>query len=422
MCAESHETNVATAESGWSALRAFRSRNFSIYFAGQLVSMIGTWSQMLAVSWLVWRLTGSPIWLGVTGFAMQLPTLILGLAGGAIADRYDRLGALRVAQFLAMLQALALAWLALTHSIALWQVMLLCAALGTIYAFEMPMRQAFLADLVGKEELLNATSLVNGMTHASRVLGPVVAGIVVAWKGEAACFLLNAAAFLAFILALSLLDRGSIAAARERVEPIVECIREGLQQLRMIRDARLSIALIAVLAGIGMQFTTLMPMFADEVFGGGIVQLGWLMAASSAGSLCGALWLAARRNSERLLALAAKCAVVFSAALISFGISPSIYPAICLLAVMGFCFTVSFSSMGTLMQIEAPENMRGRMMSLYTMAYVGIGPIGYVTAGFVARAIGAQATVAVSGVLCVMASGWILLKAREKGLRVIVGE
>ncbi|MFA4874383.1 MAG: MFS transporter [bacterium] len=396
-------------------LRSFKHRDFSIYFAGQTISMIGTWSQMLAVSWLVWRMTGSPLWLGVVGFAMQLPTLILGLAGGALADRFERAPALRAVQILSMLQALALAWLTISGALQLWHILILCLALGTIYAFEFPVRLALVADVVGKDDLLNATSLTNASTHVSRVLGPAIAGLIVAWKGEGACFLFNAAAFLAFIAALSMMERVQRTTAGRESKSVINSIKEGLAYLRAIPDARISIALIAALAGIGMQFTTLMPMFAQEVFGGGARQLGWLIAASAVGSLLGALWLAARPDATHLLGLAARSALVFSIALIVFAIAGSIYPAMALLAIMGLCFTISFSSMATLIQREAPDHMRGRMMGLYTMAYMGIGPIGYLLAGFSARMIGAQPTVAISGLICLVASAWIVARMPRPG-------
>ncbi|MFA4874644.1 MAG: MFS transporter [bacterium] len=393
--------------------RAFRHRNFNLFFFGQLISMIGTWSQTLALSWLVWQLTHSAIWLGVIGFTIQFPILVFGLPGGAMADRFDRLRSLTLMQTLCMLQALALAALTIMGRIELWQVVALSFALGSVYSFEFPIRQAFVMDIVGKRDLLNAVSMTAAMFHFTRILGPTVAGAIVAWKGEGICFLFNAATFLALITALAFVDRSKMQPVKRASEPLGRAIMEGLRHMSSVPAAKLSLVLVAVLAGIGMQFTTLMPIFADKVYGGGAVQLGWLMGASGIGALSGAFWLARRASSERLLLLAAVSGVIFSLSLIAFGIVPTILAALPILVIMGLCLTLAFSSVGTLLQHRTPDHLRGRMMSLFTITFMGVGPFGSILAGVLAKAIGAQITLAACGAFCLMVGLFVLYRARS---------
>jgi MFS family permease len=408
---EAQAEAVAVPNDMW---RAFRHRNFSLFFWGQLVSMIGTWSQMLAYSWLVWKMTHSPVWLGVIGFTSQVPTLLLGLPGGALADRFDRLRSLSLMQTLCMLQAVLLGILTLSGVIELWHLVALSAVLGSVYAFEFPIRQAFVMDVVGKRDLLNATSLVAAMFHLTRMLGPTVAGAIVAWKGEGICFLFNAATFLALIGALAMVRRREMLPVARAEEPMGRSILAGLAHLRSVPEAKHGLFLIAILAGIGMQYTTLMPIFADQIFGGGAVQLGWMMGASGAGALAGGIWLARRSSSERLLSLAGATAVVFSAALTAFGLVPVFEISLGILVVMGFGLTVAFSSVGTFLQHRTPDHLRGRMMSLYTMTFLGLSPFGNLVAGGMARAIGAPLTVAITGAVCFVAGAWTVARSRKR--------
>ncbi len=410
---ELNELEGTPIETKGGVLRAFRHRNFALFFWGQLISMLGTWSQTLAISWLVWRITGSALWLGLIGFTIQFPTLILGLHGGAAADRFDRLRSLTLMQVLLMLQAAALAALTLTHVVQLWQIFALSIALGSFYAFEFPIRQAFVMDIVGKRDLLNAVSLTAAMFHLTRTLGPVVAGAIVAWKGEGICFLFNAATFIALIAALKMMNRTQIPAVARSSEPMGRAIKEGLRHMSRVPSAKLGLLLVTILSGIGMQFTTLMPIFADHVYGGGAAQLGLLMGASGVGSLTGALWLARRQSQERLLTLAATSGVMFSLALIAFGNVPTITAALPILVLIGLSLTLAFSSIGTMLQHKTPDHLRGRMMSLYTMTFMGSAPFGSIMAGALARVIGVQMTVAASGVICLVVVFWILLRAKS---------
>lgn len=412
---EAAETTVPKDEHGvW---RAFRHGNFKLFFWGQLISMIGTWSQTLALSWLVWRLTSSALWLGIINFAMQIPMLFLGLPGGVAADRYDRHRMLTLMQALCMLQALILAGLTLTGRIELWHVVLLSTTLGVVYAFEFPIRHAFVMDLVGKRDLLNANALASGMFHLTRMLGPTVAGIIVAWKGEGICFLFNAATFLFLIAALWRMDRSKILRVHHEPQPLIRSILEGLRHVRALQGVAAALLVVVLVSAIGMQYTTLLPMFADVVFGGGAVQLGWLMGASGAGSLLAAFLLARRRSQERLMTLASVSAIAFSVSLIAFGLTRWLLPSLGILFLMGLTLTLTFSCIGTFLQHRSPDHLRGRMMSLYSITFMGFGPFGSLLAGLAAREIGAPLTVAISGIICLPVGFWVLMRRKQSRQR-----
>ncbi len=393
--------------------RAFKHRNFSTFFLGQLVSMVGTWSQTLAVTWLVWRITGSPLWLGIVGFAIHFPALVFGLLGGAVADRYDRLKLLRIFQTISMIQAAILAWLTITGRVELWHIVVLSLGLGVVYAFEFPILQTFVMDLVGRLDLLGAMSMQTTIFHISRLIGPTLAGALVAWKGEGICFVINSISFLALIAALFMIDRKKLYGEKHAPQPILKSMKEGLGYARKITQAKLALTLIAILSMVGMQLVTLVPIFADRVFGGGALQLGWLMGASALGSLVGAVWLAGRHNSERLLRLSTKATILYAIAYISFGINRHLLIGLLIMMVMGFCFAISFSSMSTLIQNVAPDRLRGRMMSLFTTVFMGTAPFGHLMAGGIAKAIGAPFTIIIGGAFCLLASSWIYSRARK---------
>lgn len=394
---------------------AFRHRNFRLFFVGQSISLIGTWSQILAVSWLVWRLTHSAAWLGVVNFTMQLPMLLLGLPGGWAADRFDRLRALTLMQTLCILQAILLGALTITGRITLWQVVALSAMLGTIYAFEFPLRLSFVTDMVGRPDLLNAVSLNAAMFHGTRTVGPAIAGFIVAWKGEGICFFFNAATFLFLIVGLLLVRRRELVPVAASPAPFGPSIAEALRFAWKRKTMRRALLLIGIVTTFGMAYIVLLPVFADQVYGGGSVELGWLMGASGVGALAGALWLAGRRSRERLLPLAAGASVLFSAAIIAFGHLPALLSAMPLLAVAAFFLTIHISSINTLLQEDVPDQMRGRMMSIFATVAAGIAPFGFLLAGFVAREIGAPLTMTLFGSVCLVAGSIVWLTSRTCG-------
>lgn len=403
-----------TLQGTHSMWRAFHHKNFRLFFTGQTISLLGTWSQTLAISWLVWGLTHSAVWLGIIGFMIQFPVLIFGLPGGALADRFDRLRGLVTVQALCMLQAVALAILTLTGKIELWQVFALSAMLGTIYSLEYPLRQAFVMDIVGRQDLLNAVSLNSAMFHATRGLGPVVAGFIVAWQGEGICFLFNAATFAFLIAALMFVDRSKISAhGHEPNVPMIRSIREGLGYLKGEPHSKLGLLLVGVASVAGMPFIYLLPIFADKVFGGSSVELGWLMGASGLGAFAGAMFLASRKPGVKLLSLSAGSFVIFSLAIIAFSFISNILIALPLLSVAGFFLTIVLSGTNTLIQHRSPDHMRGRVIGLFSTTFMGLAPFGSLLGGFVAEKIGAPLTVTICGGASAIAGIVMWYKARK---------
>lgn len=399
------------APRGHFMFRAFKHKNFGLFFTGQSVSLIGTWSQGLAISWLVWRITHSASWLGFINFVVQFPILILGLVGGFAADRFDRHRGLAILQIMCMLQATALALLTLTGRITLWQIVILSIFLGIVYSFEFPFRLAFVQDMVGREDLLNAISLNAAMIHSTRMMGPVVAGFVVALFGEGICFLFNAATFLALIIALLCMNRQKLYYTRYQRMPMWHSIAEGLRHIWSVKNARYSIILVAVVSIFGMPFIALLPIFADEIFKGGALHLGWMMGASGFGSLVGALWLARRNSHEGLLNLAARSSFIFSLGIVAFAFSNRLPLTLAALAIASFFLTITFASINTLLQHTAPDRLRGRIVSLFSTAFMGFAPIGSLLGGFLAREIGASHTVALCGATCAASAVLVWIKA-----------
>ncbi len=384
------------------ALAAFRHRNFRLFYIGQSISLIGTWSQTIALSWLVWRLSGSSFWLGFTGFAVQIPMLLFGLVGGAAADRFDRHRALIITQSLCMIQAVTLAILTITGVVTLPQVIGLAFFLGIVYAFEFPQRQAFVMDMVGKRDLLNAISLSAAMLHATRIVGPVAAGFIVGLAGEGICFAFNAATFVALIVALLTIDRSTLIHQHKRKEPFFAAIREGLAYMIREPSVKLALAIMATVSVAGFPFVALMPIFADEVYGGGAMQLGWLMGASATGALAGAGVLAYIRDTDGLLLLSGKATCAFGLALIVFSRLTEIWMGMAVLVLIGFSLTLIFAPINTLLQHTAPDHLRGRMMSLFTISFMGMAPFGSLFGGTAAKFIGAPNTILVGASICLL--------------------
>lgn len=387
--------------------RALKNHNFRLFATGQFISIIGTWSQMLAVSWLVWKMTGSEAWLGAINFINQIPFLFFGLLGGFAADRFNRLNSLVAMEILCLLQALLLGILTLTGVVQLWQVAALSAVLGIVYSFEFPIRHAFVADTVEKDDLLSAISLNVAMFHGGRIVGPALAGIIVAWKGEGACFTFNAATFIFLIVALLMIDRKCLPDFKINDESIFESIKDGLRYFKNSKQSRLAIYMVLNLSVFGMTFIALMPAFADKVLGGSSLELGWLMSAGGLGSLSGALWMAARKDPDGLGRTSINTSFLFSIAIIAFSLSKILFVAAAFLLVAGFFLTASFSGITTLLQKDSPVHLRGRVMSVFTTAFMGLSPFGSLLAGITAKKIGSPLTITSCGLICAVFSAWI---------------
>jgi MFS family permease len=395
------------------ALRALRHRNFRLFFCGQLISMIGTWMEPVAASWLVYRLTGSSLLLGIVAFAAQIPTFLLAPVGGIVADRYDRRSILVVTQSLTMLFTFILAGLTLTHVVQVWPVILLVALIGVVDAVDIPTHEAFILQMVSREDLVNAIALNSSIFNGTRVIGPALAGIVVAKFGEGWCFFANGVSFLAVIAGL-LMMRGTQAPPVLQGSPMQNII-EGFRFVTRTAPVRTLMLLLGLISFTGTACVVLMPVFADQVLHGGARGLGLLMGAPGVGALCAAIILATRKSVSGLAGWIAVACNSFGVALVLFSLSRTFWLSVALLVFAGFSVTLEIASSNTLIQSMVPDHLRGRVMSLYSIVSMGMVPLSALLAGGLARAIGAPATVALAGAISVI--GGIVFVARLPVLR-----
>ncbi len=403
------------------AWRALRHRNFRLFFGGQSISLIGTWMTRIATSWLVYRLTKSSLLLGTVGFAGQIPTFLLAPLAGVIVDRIDRHKVLVWTQTLAMLQSFALAWLTLSHRINIKEVLALSALQGFINAFDMPARQSFMVKMVeDRTDLSNAIAINSSMVNMARLVGPSLAGMLIAATNEGWCFFVDGISYIAVIISLFLMVLPKTGEQRQETTMIAQ-LREGWSYVAASAPIRTILLLFALLSLMGWPFMVLMPVFAVQVLHGGPHTLGFLMGAVGVGSLISALSLVMRRSVRGLTRIIPIAAVVFGVGLISFGLSTSFALSLPLMLVTGFGMMQGLTSSNTIIQTLVDEKMRGRVMSYYTMAFVGMAPFGSLLAGALAHLIGAPHTVIVSGVACILGALWFWtqLPAIRKEMRPI---
>ncbi|HLN25646.1 MAG TPA: MFS transporter [Patescibacteria group bacterium] len=399
--------------------RALRHRNYRLFFAGQLVSLIGTWMQTVAQSWLIYRLTGSAELLGLMGFASQGPILLLASLGGVAADRFDRHRILLLTQSSAMVLASILAALTLGGWVQVWEVFVLASLLGVTNAFDIPARQSFVVEMVGREDLPNAIALNSSLFNGARLLGPAIAGALVAAGGEGWCFTVNAVSFLAVIAGL-LAMHWKAAPQRRQDASVLTRLREGVRFVSGHAPIRALMLLLGVTSLMGMPYMVLMPIFADRILGGGAAGLGTLMSASGLGALIAAVLLATRPGIQGLGSWIAHGSISFGLALALFAVSQWFWLSAALLACAGFAFMVQMAASNTLVQVMVPDDYRGRTMALYSMMFMGMAPFGALLAGLLAGRIGAPLTVALGGVLCTLSGlsfRYHLPALREEALR-----
>ena len=384
-------------------LRALKYRNFQLFFSGQLISLIGTWMQTVAQSWLVYSLTGSSVLLGLVSFASQIPVLLLSMLGGIAADRFSRRKIVIATQNASMLLAFALAFLTLTHRVQIWHLFVLSALLGVVNAFDIPARQAFIMDMVGREDLINAIALNSAMFNASRIIGPAVAGILVGAIGEGWCFFANGVSYIAVIAGLLLMkvERHERLASTSPLEDVVE----GLRFVWSHAPVHALLIVIGVGSLAGTPFSVLMPIFADKILHGGPEALGWLMGVSGVGALTGALLLATRRHVRGLGRWVVISGVLYSVSLMGFAYSRTFWLSAALMVPIGFAMMIQFGAANTLIQSMTPDSLRGRVMSVYSMLFMGMAPIGALIAGAVAEHTGAPLALAGGGAICLMSAG-----------------
>lgn len=388
-------------------LRALNHRNYRLFFIGQGISLIGTWMTQIATSWLIYRLTNSALLLGVVGFVGQIPSFLFAPIAGVMVDRWNRHRLLVATQTLAMAQSLALATLTLTGFVKIWHVIVLSAFQGMINVFDMPARQAFVVEMVEKrEDLSNAIALNSLMVNAARLLGPSLAGVIIAAVGEAWCFMLDGVSYMAVIASLLLMTVPRAVAERIEEENLFRQFREGWNYIVGFRPIRNMLLLLALMSLVGMPYTVLMPIFASDILGGGPYTFGWLMAASGVGALIGALFLAARKTVLGLGKFIPAMAGVFGAGLIAFSFSRVLWLSLLLRVVTGLGFMAQMAVSNTLLQTIVEEDKRGRVMSFYTVAVMGTMPFGSLLAGAVAARIGAPHTLLISGICCIAGALW----------------
>jgi MFS family permease len=403
------------------ALRSLRHRNFQLFFAGQLISLTGTWMQSVAQSWLVYRLTDSGLLLGLVGFAGQFPVLLLAPVGGSVADEFSRHRIVLATQAASMFLALTLAFLTLAGQVQIWHVFVLAALMGVVNAFDIPARQAFLVEMVGRSDLMNAIALNSSMFNGARIIGPAVAGILVALIGEGWCFLLNGVSYIA-VLAGLLAMRLPAREVSPRKGSALGHIIEGIQYVARTGPIRTLLLLLGLISLMGTPFSVLMPIFADRILHGGPSGMGLLLGASGVGALAGALMLAARTNVRGLGRWVAVSAVVFGASLVLFSLSRSFTLSMLLLIPVGFFMMVEMGSTNTLIQAMVPDHYRGRVMAVYSMMFMGMAPFGALLAGALSRFLGAPATVAAGGLACLAGGAlfWINLPAMRGAGRLLI--
>ena len=400
------ETEVKTASSPkWATtLRALRHRNFQLFFGGQLLSLTGTWMQTTAQAWLVYRMTKSALLLGSVGFASQIPVFLVAPIGGITADRRNRQHLVIATQTASMILAGILAWLTISGRVQVWHIFVLAALLGVVNAFDIPGRQSFLVDMVGKEDLMNAIALNSSMFNGARVIGPAIAGILVARIGEGWCFAANAISYIAVLVGLLLMKVQS--PPRASKQSPIEDIIEGFRWVNQTKVIRALLLLIGLVSLVGMPYTVLMPVFADQILHGGARELGILMGATGVGALFGALTLAAKTGVTGLGRWVTITCATLGISLFLFSFSTSFWLSAALLLPAGYSMMLQMACSNTLIQTMVPDQLRGRVMSLYSMMFMGMAPFGAFFGGALAHRIGAPITVASGGVACVIGAIW----------------
>ena len=395
--------------------RALRYSNYRLYFIGQGISLVGSWMQAVAMSWLVYRITNSVFLLGVTGFAGQIPSFFLSPVAGVWVDRSDRRRMLIGVQTLFMLQAFVLAFLVLFRAVTAWQIILLSALAGIVNAFDLPARQSFVIQMVeDKADLGNAIALNSMMFNGARLIGPSIAGLVVAAAGEGICFLLNAVSFLAVIASLFLMKNIPRQPGSKKTEVLGE-LRAGFAYAFGFVPIRSVLMLIALISLMGMSYAVLMPVFAKEILRGGPHTLGFLMGATGVGALGGAFFLASRKSAAGIERIIPAAVCVFGIGLIAMSQSRSVPLSLLLMTVVGFGMMTHMVSCNTLIQTLVEDDKRGRVMSLYGMAFMGMTPFGSLLAGSLASRIGAPNAALIGGVCCIAGAAAFMRKLPDIG-------
>ncbi len=395
--------------------RSLKHRNFRLFFMGQGISLIGTWMQTTAVAWLVWRMTHNAWLLGLVGFAAQIPTFLMAPLAGVLVDRVDRHRLVIRTQVLAMVQALMLAGLMYSGRLAIWHLVALSVVLGVINALDMPARQSFVVQMLDRrEDLTNAIALNSSMFNGARLVGPAIAGLLIASFGEGLCFLLNGLSYIAVIAGL-LMMRVSPSARVGRHTAVLENLREGFRYAFGFPPIRWLLLLVALVSLAGASYAQLLPIFAQQILHGDARTQGFLVSAAGVGALTGAIYLAWRPNVQGLERVIAWAPAVFGAGLIGLGLSRWLWLTLAVMPVIGLGLMVQMASTNTVLQTIVDDDKRGRVMSFYSMAFMGMVPLGSLLAGVGAHFIGAPRMVILGGMCCI--AGSVVFARRLPALR-----
>jgi MFS family permease len=389
--------------------RALEHRNFQLFFAGQLTSLIGTWMQSTAQLWLIYRLTNSPALLGVFGFASQIPILFLASLGGYVGDRYNRQRGVIWTQTAALVLSFVLAALTLLGVIRVWEIILIGFLAGIVNAFDVPIRQSFLVHMVGKEHLPNAIALNASIFNGARVVGPALAGFAILWFGEGWCFFLNGISFLAVIIALLMMRIEKIESSAGKGSPWQNFV-QGFHFVMSDAPIRSSLLLVSVMSMFGLQYTVFLPIFARDILHGGPGRLGMLMSFAGVGAVIGALHFAARTDYKGLVEWIAATALTCSLGLILFSQSHVFWLSAAMLLIVGFSATSQLAATNTIIQGRVPDHLRSRVMAVYASMFMGVQPIGALIAGVVAKRIGAPYALSGFGSVCLLASVFFVFR------------
>ncbi len=386
--------------------RALRHPNFALFVSGQVFALIGYWLQQIALAWLVYRLTGSATLLGVLSFAANLPVLVLAPFAGMWSDRFNRHRMMVATQVLEMLQAITLTVLAFSGAIEIWHIIALTAFLGMCVAVELPVRHAYLLELVnGKEDLPNAVATTSLVANCGRLIGPVIAGVLISSYSEATCFLINSVSYIAVLIAFAFI-RVKAQTSSAAHPPLWRGLGEGIAHAWHVLPIRLLLALLAAVALTAAPYSALMPAIVHEIFGGDAQTLGFLVGAAGLGAVAGTLLLSMRRNVRGLLRLILLATSSVGLALVALSLSRWLPASMALMGVIGFGILVVSVSANMILQTIVDDDKRGRVMSLYTAAYLGMAPLGALTAGMCADRFGATTTICAGGICCVLVAAW----------------
>jgi MFS family permease len=397
------------------AVAALRHRNFRLFWSGQLISLVGTWMQSVAQGWLVLTLTNDPVALGIVAACQFTPVLLFGLVGGVLADALPKRQTLIVTQSVSLLLALLLGVLVVTGGVQVWHVYVLAVGLGLVNAVDMPVRQTFVVEMVGREDIANAVGLNSAIFNGARIAGPALAGILIGLVGTAACFFLNAASYVAVLIAYALMREeelrpaARIAVART-IGGVIAQLGEGLAYARGTPIVRIALVTLGVVATAGMNFSVLMPVFAKDVLGGDATTFGFLLAASGVGSVFAAVHIASGLRPS--LTLVVSAAASFGAALVALSFVHQMVLALPLMLILGWSVISMAATTNTLIQMLVPDVLRGRVMSIFTTVFAGSTPIGGLLAGSIAGLLGVSAALAIGGVVALATAGFAALRVR----------